>query len=447
MASGVRKLSELLGDGSIADLGSDKLRVFVSYSRDDIELADQIIAVLGPCGFDPVIDRHGIAGGEEWKSRLGNLILEADTVVFLLSPSSARSDVCAWEVEEAARLGKRIIPVVCREMEGAEPPARLRNLNYIYFYSDPKAPSSGFGTGLGHLISALRSDLGWLREHTRLLQRATEWRAGGRAASRLLSGADIAQAKEWLSRRPKGAADPTALHHEYIRASEQAELQRANAEFKRLEEINLAQIEKANALLEKETVLRQQGRLRNVAAVALLAGAVLAGSQWWRAEGEKRQAVQARQEAQEREQEAEQALERVRSLIFRAKVQEQTISRDRNLMANLEDAVSKLKTENSELATARQKLSETAQELELQKQETKKERAAAQKEKAAVLHATRSLEEADKRILALSQQLRDTIKEAKEREQEAEARTKELSARLNAALAKNLELLRRVSKR
>ena len=67
-----------------------------------------------------------ISGGEDWKRRLGNLLREADTVVFVLSPTSARSEICAWEVEEAARLNKRILPVNCRPLEGASPPPRLR---------------------------------------------------------------------------------------------------------------------------------------------------------------------------------------------------------------------------------------------------------------------------------------------------------------------------------
>jgi TIR domain-containing protein len=46
-------------------------------------------------------DRHGISGGEDWKRRLGNLISEADTVVFVLTPTSARSEICTWEAEEA----------------------------------------------------------------------------------------------------------------------------------------------------------------------------------------------------------------------------------------------------------------------------------------------------------------------------------------------------------
>jgi TIR domain len=93
---------------------SGKLRVFISYSRDDLEFADQLDAALKACGFDCVIDRHGIPGGEDWKRRLGNLISEADTVVFVLTPNSARSEICTWEAEEAERLGKRIFPVVQR---------------------------------------------------------------------------------------------------------------------------------------------------------------------------------------------------------------------------------------------------------------------------------------------------------------------------------------------
>jgi hypothetical protein len=114
-----------------------KLRVFISYSRDDLEFADQLDAALNACGFECVIDRHGISGGEDWKRRLGNLIREADTVVFVLTPTSARSEICAWDPEEAERLGKRILPVIQRPLEGASPPPQLRERNYIFFYAGP----------------------------------------------------------------------------------------------------------------------------------------------------------------------------------------------------------------------------------------------------------------------------------------------------------------------
>ena len=280
-----------------------RLRVFISYSRDDLEFADQLDAALNACGFECLIDRHGISGGEDWKRRLGNLIRESDTAVFLLSPTSARSEICDWEVEEAARLGKRIIPVVCRSLEGASPPPQLRERNYIFFHADPKAaPGAGFGTGLANLIAALNTDFDWLREHTRYLQRATEWDRGGRPANRLLSGDDIAEAKAWAARRPKNAPEPTALHLDFIRASEEEAEARSSAQRKQLEAMAAAQAERETALRQAEEAQRKRARvarIRNIALVALSILAVLAGLLGLLAEQQREEAEQQREEAAE----------------------------------------------------------------------------------------------------------------------------------------------------
>ena len=118
-----------------------KLNVFISYSRDDLGFSDQLDMALGLTGFGTTIDRHGVFGGEDWKTRLVNLIRDANTVAFVLSPSSARSEICAWEVGEAIRFGKRIIPVLCRPLDGASPPPQLADLDYIF----PESVTSGFG--------------------------------------------------------------------------------------------------------------------------------------------------------------------------------------------------------------------------------------------------------------------------------------------------------------
>ncbi len=181
----------------------EKLNVFISYSRDDLEFADVVDAALRLAKFETTIDRHGTSPGEDWRKRLGGFILAADTVVFVLSPSSAESEICLWEVGEAVRLGKRIIPVVCRPLEGKKPPKELADRDYIFCYPEPKSPGAGVGPGLLELASALDTDFDWLRAHTRYQQRATEWDAGGRTANRLLSGADIASAKDWVAHRPE----------------------------------------------------------------------------------------------------------------------------------------------------------------------------------------------------------------------------------------------------
>jgi TPR repeat protein len=295
-----------------------KLRVFISYSRDDLYFANQLDAALKAYGFECFIDREGISGGEEWKQRLGNLIRDADTVVFVLSPTSARSEICAWEVGEAARLGKRILPVNCRPLEGAIPPPRLRDLNYIFFYADPKVLDSGFGTGLLSLVEALNTDFDWLREHTRYLQRATEWDRGGRPANRLLSGDDIAEAKAWVARRPKNAPEPTALHLDFIRASEAEAEARSSAQRKQLEEMAAAQDERAAALKEAEEAQQKRAKvekIRNIALAAVSILAVLAGGLALYSVHSRNVAEEQRAVAEEQREQADRILEGATSII------------------------------------------------------------------------------------------------------------------------------------
>ena len=149
-------------------------------------------------------------------------------------------------------------PPHCRPLEGASPPPRLRDLNYVFLYEDPKVKDSGFGTGLKTLVASLNTDFDWLREHTRYLQRATEWDSGGRPANRLLSGDDIAEAKDWAARRPKSAPEPTSLHLDFIRASEEEAEARSSAQRKQLEAMAAAQAECQKALHEAEEAQRKR---------------------------------------------------------------------------------------------------------------------------------------------------------------------------------------------
>jgi hypothetical protein len=275
----------MLAQGRYSMAREGKFKLFISYSRDDLKFADQLDTALNITGYDCTLDRQGIQAGEDWKHRLGSLILEADTVIFVLSPTSAVSKICAWEVEEAVRRGKRILPVLCQPLGEAQPQSRLSDLNYIYFYDEPNVPGSGFGSGLAQLVSAISTDLDWLREHTRLLQRAAEWEAAGRVENRMLSGADIRSAKEWAAHRPTGAPEPTSLHLDYIRASEAAESARQDAERQRLATMAAAQEARAEALAAAEAALKRAARARQIitggSALAAVVLAVLAGWAWY----------------------------------------------------------------------------------------------------------------------------------------------------------------------
>jgi tetratricopeptide (TPR) repeat protein len=269
----------------------DRLKVFVSYSRKDaLEFADQLVAALSAYGYQPTIDRHGIAGAEKWQERLGTLILEADTVVFVLSPESATSDICNWEVIEADKRAKRLIPVVPQGLGAVQVPERLRNLNYIYFYRHRDFPDAGFGNGLARLVAALDTDLDWVRAHTRYQQRAQEWADGARGEARLLSGDDIRLAKEWAGKRPAKAPEFSPLQLEFIRASEEAAAAQTDTRRKELEAIAAAQAERALALEQAEAALKRaadahrwRARIRNIAVVTVSVLALVAAMLGWHA--------------------------------------------------------------------------------------------------------------------------------------------------------------------
>jgi len=86
-----------------------QFKIFISYSRSDMAFADELVDGLDYSEFETSIDRHSILEGEDWKKRLGALIADADTVVFILSLDSVTSDICVWEVEEAYRLGYKFM--------------------------------------------------------------------------------------------------------------------------------------------------------------------------------------------------------------------------------------------------------------------------------------------------------------------------------------------------
>ncbi|MEQ9121937.1 MAG: toll/interleukin-1 receptor domain-containing protein, partial [Alphaproteobacteria bacterium] len=141
----------------------DAAKVFLSYSRRDREKAQLIAEALRARSFGVFRDTDDIQPTEEWKDRLEELIAEADTIVFLLSPHSAVSEVCAWEVEHASALNKRIAPIVIDEVAAEAIPPKLARLNFIFCTArDP------FENAVATLASALNTDIDWVREHTRL---------------------------------------------------------------------------------------------------------------------------------------------------------------------------------------------------------------------------------------------------------------------------------------
>jgi tetratricopeptide (TPR) repeat protein len=198
---------------STLKLADRKTRIFISYSRKDIDFANLLCTQLLESGYQVLLDKTDIAPGEPWQERLSNLIKDADAIIFSVSPHSAASTVCQWEVNESSRLGKRILPVVIDPIETGALPEALTKLNFIFF------ADQSFDEAFAKLKSALDTDLLWVRQHTRLGELALEWQANRNSNSRLLGSAALAQAENWIARQPDGASQPTDLQRQYIAAS------------------------------------------------------------------------------------------------------------------------------------------------------------------------------------------------------------------------------------
>jgi TIR domain len=179
----------------MADTGAgEKLKVFISYSRrDSAAFADELLAGLEVAGFAPFLDRHDIAPGEPWEARLGGLIEQSDTVVFVVSPEAIKSDRCVWEVEKTLALSKRLLPVTHISVPDNLIPEKLSRLQSVRFDA-----GRGVTRPLAELADALRQDLDWIRDHTRLGEIATRWDRRGRPESLLLRGDAIDEAKTWM---------------------------------------------------------------------------------------------------------------------------------------------------------------------------------------------------------------------------------------------------------
>jgi formylglycine-generating enzyme required for sulfatase activity len=214
----------------------EKLKVFISYSRrDGAEFADELVAGLDLAGFAPFLDRHDIAAGEDWEARLGGLIAQSDTVVFVITPEAIKSEQCAWEVDKTLEMSKRLLPVIYKPVPDTNIPEKLRRLQFVRFDI-----GRGFARPLSELAEALRQDVDWIREHTRFGELAARWQARSRPESLLLRGDELEAAKAWVSKRRSEAPQITDLQRTFLDASEAAESSRLAGERARLEEMRRA---------------------------------------------------------------------------------------------------------------------------------------------------------------------------------------------------------------
>jgi WD40 repeat protein len=196
---------------------------FISYSRKDKLFVKKLNDALDNAGIQAWVDWEGIELASDWMQTITNAIQTTDAFVFVISPDSLKSKVCAEELELGIKLHKKLIPVLYREpQKGQAMHEKLAATNWVYMRKDDK-----FKDAIPGLVQAIQTDLEWVSLHTQLLNQAVEWESKNKNNSFLLQGTKLADAEKWLA-DASGKENRHVLpsQAEFIHASRSASVRR-----------------------------------------------------------------------------------------------------------------------------------------------------------------------------------------------------------------------------
>ncbi len=203
--------------------------IFISYARKDIDFAKRIVLILAENKLDTWIDWKSIPKGEDWEQEIYRGIEEADVFLFLISSDSVRSEMCNKEIAHALKNNKRIIPIVIRDTEIKTVPLAISKLNWIFCRYDidkPDSTTDNFSGAIEEIRKTIRTDYGWLKNHTKLQLKALDWERR-KDDSRLLRGKELIEAEQQLAiAGNEKDPQPTDLQRSYVLASRKDDIRR-----------------------------------------------------------------------------------------------------------------------------------------------------------------------------------------------------------------------------
>jgi len=169
--------------------------VFISYSRKDKAFVQKLNDALDNAGVNAWVDWEGIELASDWMETITSAIQGTDAFIFIISPDSLKSKVCMDELELGLQLNKKLIPILYRDpTKTSKMHEKIAATNWVYLREQDK-----FETTIPKLVESVNTDLGWVRQHTRLLERAIEWEKKKKGNGYLLQGGDLEDAEHWMT--------------------------------------------------------------------------------------------------------------------------------------------------------------------------------------------------------------------------------------------------------
>jgi WD40 repeat protein len=189
---------------------------FLSYAREDLQLAERLEQALRTSNKDVWRDLSGIAGGEVYWNRIEDAVAASHYLLFLMTERSLQSMNCKKEIDCAVQNQKRILPLDFRQVRTGQVWEAIAVVQWIY-------GTDRFDAAVADVVKALNDVPQYRRTHTRLLERAREWSQQERDNALLLRGSELAAAEEWNEGSVGRSPAPSELQIEFIKASRSRE--------------------------------------------------------------------------------------------------------------------------------------------------------------------------------------------------------------------------------
>lgn len=105
-------------------------KIFISYSRKDIDFARKLAGDLETAGYDVWWDITDLRGGDDWVRNIPEAIKTSQYFIVVLTPNSIESEWVRKEYTQALSLRKKIIPIM---LTSCEVPFALNTINFVNF--------------------------------------------------------------------------------------------------------------------------------------------------------------------------------------------------------------------------------------------------------------------------------------------------------------------------
>jgi hypothetical protein len=199
--------------------------IFISYSRRDLDFAQQIVDALADNALDTWIDWKSIPKGEDWEQEIYRGIEGAGAFLFLISPNSVASEMCNKEIAHAVKNCKRILPIFIADVGDGE----IYNVTDKFLYKGQKEEINrrnfvkcregrdDFYKAIEEIRETIHTDYEWVRFHTDLLIKAKRWEQQPKDNSRLLRGKELQDAEQQVANAGSlKDPQPTILQRQYL---------------------------------------------------------------------------------------------------------------------------------------------------------------------------------------------------------------------------------------